>query len=66
VGDFINVAPGDESPIEKFFVEDKNCCLIINVEPEQKLNRYSADDRRFASRPIAAKPRVVCTLFIFL
>jgi hypothetical protein len=34
--------------------------LIDKCQPEQKLNRITGDDRRFASPPAAAKLHVAC------
>lgn len=39
--------------------------LIDKCQPEQKLNRITGDDRRFASPPAAAKLNVVRSLLFF-
>jgi hypothetical protein len=43
--------------------KDKNLfkSLIDKCQPEQKLNRITGDDRRFASPPAAAKLHVRCS-----
>lgn len=35
--------------------------IIDKCQPEQKLNRITGDERRFASPPAAAKLHVVCS-----
>lgn len=39
--------------------------LIDKCQPEQKLNRITGDDRRFASPPAAAKLLVACSTSFF-
>ena len=45
--------------------KDKNLfkSLIDKCQPEQKLNRITGDDRRFASPPAAAKMHVSCSFY---